>query len=132
MRAEIMRPEGLAEVKTIEGCHILEVSNDAGDEAVSIALARVEPGVTTRWHRLRETSERYIIVSGRGRVEIQGLAPSDVRRGDVARIPPGIPQRITNTGEEDLLFYCVCHPRFRPEDYEEVESGPKGGQIDTD
>jgi mannose-6-phosphate isomerase-like protein (cupin superfamily) len=121
MRAEVKRAKGLVEVKIVEGCHILEVSNDDGDEAVSIARARVEPGVTTRWHRLRSASERYIIVSGRGRMEIQGVAPRDVGAGDVVRIPPGVPQRITNTGEEDLLFYCVCAPRFRGEDYEDVE-----------
>jgi mannose-6-phosphate isomerase-like protein (cupin superfamily) len=121
MRAEIRKARSLAEVKSVEGCYILEVSNDPGDEAVSIARARVEPGVTTQWHRLGQAAERYVIVSGRGRMEFRGLAPSDVEPGDVVRIPPGIAQRITNTGEGDLLFYCVCSPRFRPEDYEELE-----------
>lgn len=121
MRAEIRKARGLVQVKSVEGCYILEVSNDPGDEAVSIAWARVEPGVTTRWHRLRQASERYIIVFGRGRMEFRGLVPTDVESGDVVRIPPGIAQRITNTGEGDLLFYCVCSPRFRAEDYEDLE-----------
>ncbi len=106
-------------MKTSEGCYILEVGNDPEDEAVSISRARVEPGATTRWHRLRGIFERYTIVSGRGRAEIQGLDPSDVKSGDVVRIPPGALQRITNTGEEDLIFYCVCSPPFRHEQYEE-------------
>ena len=126
MRAEIRRGQGFAEVKSNEGCYILEVSNDPGDEEVSIARARVEPGVTTRWHRLRQAAERYVIVSGKGLVEIRGVAPAGVESGDVVRIPPGAAQRITNTGEGDLLFYCVCSPRFRAEDYEDLEVSCNG------
>jgi mannose-6-phosphate isomerase-like protein (cupin superfamily) len=33
------------------------------------------------------------------------------------RIPAGVRQRITNIGNADLLFYCVCSPRFLPEAY---------------
>ncbi|RJR29664.1 MAG: cupin domain-containing protein [Desulfobacteraceae bacterium] len=102
----------------MEGCHILEVSNDAEDEAVSIARARVETGEATEWHRVKNTVERYVIVSGKGRVEVEGLEPTEVRAGDVVRIPAGLFQRIANTGMGDLLFYCVCSPRFRYENYE--------------
>ena len=35
-----------------EGCFITEWWNTLADEAVSVARARVKPGVTTRWHRL--------------------------------------------------------------------------------
>jgi len=41
-----------------EGCFIHELSNDPDDPEVSIARARVAPGQITRWHYLRETSER--------------------------------------------------------------------------
>jgi mannose-6-phosphate isomerase-like protein (cupin superfamily) len=121
LRAEIKKGSDTREVKTPEGCFILEVANDSGDEAVSIARARVEPGVTTKWHRVRGISERYVIFSGAGRVEVQGLDPTPVKEGDVVRIPPYALQRITNTGSKDLVFYCVCSPRFRYENYEEVK-----------
>lgn len=128
MRGSILKPEVKRavhrhEAKTAEGCFILEIANDGLDDAVSIARARVGPGGSTKWHRLRKTSERYIIVSGAGRVELQGLAPTDVGAGDVVRIPPETLQRITNTGEDDLVFYCICSPRFQPENYEEVDVG---------
>lgn len=128
MRDSILKPEVKRAVhrheeKTAEGCFILEIANDGLDDAVSIARARVEPGGSTKWHRLRETSERYVIVSGAGRVELQGLAPADAGAGDVVRIPPDTLQRIKNTGEEDLIFYCICSPRFQPENYEEVDVG---------
>ncbi|MCG7900384.1 MAG: cupin domain-containing protein [Candidatus Thiodiazotropha lotti] len=105
-----------------ERCHIIELSNSADDPDCSIARARVEPGVTTCWHRLSETAERYLIVSGAGRVEIGELPAATVQPGDLVTIPPMTPQRITNTSSEDLIFYAICTPRFLPENYQPLES----------
>src|SRR5262249_36015816 len=102
-------------------CFILELANDANDEDVSVSRARVRPGVTTQWHELMDTVERYLIVRGQGRVEVVGMSPSDVAEGDLVRIPANTAQRITNTGDQDLLFYCMCAPRFRPECYRRSE-----------
>lgn len=121
MKAGIKRGGREAEWYTAERCHISEWSNSADDPEVSIARARVTPGVTTRWHRLAETAERYCILDGAGRVELADLPPQDVAAGDVVLIPPGCPQRITNTGSEDLLFLAICTPRFTPEVYEDLE-----------
>lgn len=107
---------------TEELCHINELSNTVTDPAVSIAEARVEPGITTRWHRLRDTVERYVIVSGRGRVELGGLQPTEVASGAVVIIPPDCPQRITNTGNEELVFLAICSPRFEQHRYEDIEA----------
>lgn len=104
-----------------EGCHILELSNSAADEALSIARARVEPGVTTRLHRLADTAERYVILSGSGRVEVSDLPPAHVEAGNVVLIPPAVDQRITNTGDDDLVFLALCTPRFRQENYADTE-----------
>jgi hypothetical protein len=71
MKPPILRSHPGVEVFIDEGCHILELSNDDSDPALSIARARVEPGVTTKWHRLRDTVERYVILDGMGRVEIR-------------------------------------------------------------
>ena len=73
---------------TPEGCYVLELSNSAEDPEASIAQARVAPGATTRWHRVRDTVERYIILEGGGRVEVGGLLPRKVNPGDVVLIPP--------------------------------------------
>ncbi len=106
---------------TSEQCFITEISNTENDPEVSIARARVEPGVTTRWHRLKETTERYYILQGTGSVEIDDFPPTAVNVGDVVLIPPMCRQRITNTGEVDLIFLAICSPRFFPENYEELE-----------
>jgi mannose-6-phosphate isomerase-like protein (cupin superfamily) len=109
---EIRRADASKEFAAQENCFILEVANDAGDPDLSIARARVRPGVTTEWHRLEGIVERYLIIRGRGRVEVGDLPPALVSEGDVVRIPANVPQRITNVGDEDLLFLCVCTPRF--------------------
>ena len=108
-----------AEFFTSEGCHITELCNAPADEEVSIARARVAAGVTTRWHQLRGISERYVILEGRGRMEVADLPPTEVGPGDVVLIPPICRQRITNVGDCDLIFLCVCIPGFRLEAYEE-------------
>jgi mannose-6-phosphate isomerase-like protein (cupin superfamily) len=103
-----------------EGCFINELSNIADDPSVSIARARVAPGVTTRWHRVRETTERYVILEGRGRVEVGELPPQEVGPGDVVLIPPSCRQRITSIGAGDLVFLAICSPRFVTDVYEPV------------
>ncbi|MBK9989337.1 MAG: cupin domain-containing protein [Verrucomicrobia bacterium] len=121
MKAAILRPNPAAEFFTPELCFINELSNSANDPDLSIARARVAAGITTRWHRLRETTERYVILEGRARVEIGELPPQEVGPGDVVLIPPLCGQRITNLGDQDLIFLALCTPCFRPEIYEDIE-----------
>ncbi len=110
------------EYLSAEGCYIRELSNNPLDDAVSIARARVAPGNTTRWHRLSGITERYVIVSGSGSVELGKLPPRTVGEGDVVIIPPLLPQRITNTGVSDLIFLAICTPRFEWAAYEDIEA----------
>jgi hypothetical protein len=42
--------DAATEFATTERCHIIEVINQPDHPEVSLAQARVEPGVTTRWH----------------------------------------------------------------------------------
>jgi mannose-6-phosphate isomerase-like protein (cupin superfamily) len=121
MKPEIKKGTEAEEFETQEHCYIIEVANDSGDELVSITRARVKPGVTTGWHRLKGVSERYIIITGNGIVEVEGLNKAKVSEGDVVRIPSEAAQRITNTGKTDLVFYCVCSPPFTLGCYEALE-----------
>ena len=110
------------EFSTPERCHILETYNSSADESLSIARARVGPGVTTAWHIVEATVERYLVVEGRGRVEVGDLPAAEVRAGDVVVIPAGTRQRIANIGQVDLIFYCVCTPRFKTANYKSLET----------
>ncbi len=107
---------------TEERCFIAEIWNHPLDPGVSLARARVGPGVTTRKHALA-VDERYLIEKGRGRVELDGVE-TEVSPGDVVLIPRGTTQRIQNLGSDDLVFLCVCTPRFEPARYEDRETEP--------
>ncbi|MEW8220965.1 MAG: cupin domain-containing protein [Candidatus Thiodiazotropha taylori] len=122
MKPQIRHLDSEREFYTEERCHIIELSNSADDPQCSVARARVEPGVTTCWHCLSETAERYLIISGEGRVEIGETPAESVKPGDLVTIPPMVRQRITNTGSEDLIFYAICTPRFLTENYQPLES----------
>jgi mannose-6-phosphate isomerase-like protein (cupin superfamily) len=116
----IVHPDAGTEFPTGERCAILETWNDSADPDVSIARARVAPGVTTQLHHLN-VDERYLIIQGRGIASIGKLSPAEVGPGDVVVIPAGTSQQITNSGDSDLVFYCVCSPRFGPEGYRALE-----------
>ena len=124
MRAEIRRLDPRAEFYTPEGCYINELSNVDSDADVSIARARVPAGRATLWHRLRGTAERYVILAGAGKVEVDSLPAQEVMPGDVVLIPPDSRQRIASVGDEDLVFLAICTPRFRPHAYENIDPAP--------
>lgn len=121
MKPAILHPDPAQTFSTEERCDILELSNTADDPDCSIARATVAPGVTTRWHHLKDTAERYVILEGRGLVEIGELAPREVKAGDVVLIPAMCRQRIANVAEGELVFLAVCTPRFQPENYSDLE-----------
>jgi mannose-6-phosphate isomerase-like protein (cupin superfamily) len=108
------------EVWTEERCWITELLNDAAVQDVSLARCRVEPGVTTQLHRL-SVREWYVVERGRGMMQVGRREPWPIGPGDVVEIPAGSAQRVTNTGAGDLVFQCVCLPRFTPECYESLE-----------
>ena len=122
MIAMIKRHRADAEFFTEERCYITELSNSEDDPGVSIARARVKPGTTTRWHRLKGTAERYSIISGKGLMELDDQAPQEVKAGDTVLIPSMCGQRITNTGNEDLIFLAICTPRFTEDVYQDIEA----------
>lgn len=103
-----------------EGCYITELSNFEDDPSLSIAKARVEPGVTTKLHQLIDTIERYVILEGEGLIEVGGLPPKEVSSFDVVIIPASCAQKITNKGDSDLIFLAICTPRFNQQCYEEI------------
>lgn len=105
-----------------EGCHITELWNQPMDPFMSVAKARVSARSRTRWHRLEGIVERYLLVSGQGRVQLGDGTDRRVQGGDAVLIPAGVSQRIENTGDTDLIFLAVCTPRFRPEAYQDVDA----------
>jgi mannose-6-phosphate isomerase-like protein (cupin superfamily) len=121
MKSKIVKSNKLEEFYTPERCFISELWNQPGDASMSIAIARVEPGIKTRLHYLDGVTERYLIIEGKGRVEIEDSPITEVNPGDLVIIPKGKTQRIENIGKTDLKFYCVCNPQFNNNCYHDVE-----------
>lgn len=119
MKPKIVKSKGLNEYLTPEHCFIAE---NYSAKQVSIARARVKPGITTVSHHLIGVKEIYIITSGKGKVKVGNMEPTEVEEGDVVVIPPRVSQKITNIGNVDLVFYCVCTPRFTENCYCNEES----------
>ena len=99
-----------------EGCFVTELRNTPLDPGLSIARIRVAARTTTWWHRL-DVDERYLIAQGTGVMEMDGVPPAGVSPGDVVVVPAVCAQRIRNETEDDLIFYCLCTPRFTPDVY---------------
>ena len=115
-----MGHESKPEVWTDERCFIAEVIYDDRWPEFSIARCRVEPGVTTQLHVLT-VHEVYVIEKGTGRMRIGDTPSFDVAAGDAATILAGDSQSITNTGSGDLIFTCVCTPKFSRNCYTSLE-----------
>lgn len=108
------------EILTTERCYIRELLNDASLPDVSLARSRVLPGVSTQLHALT-VLEWYVIEAGRGLMRVGDAPPFSVSAGDAIQILPNTHQQISNTGDTDLLFLCVCTPRFTPACYSSRE-----------
>lgn len=120
-RSQVVTDATRAEYWFREGCYITEIWNTESDPTVSVVRARVKPGGLTRWHQLDGITERYLLISGEGRVQLGDGSDQILTAGDAVVIPPRVPQRIANTGDDDLVFLAVCTPRFRPDAYDDVD-----------
>ncbi|HHL43039.1 MAG TPA: cupin domain-containing protein [Hellea balneolensis] len=102
-----------------ERIFVREVMNTPEEPELSLAICRVPVGTTTQCHSLSVT-EWYIIETGCGTIEIDGKK-AHMSVGDCVKIKAGQSQRITNTGEADLVFQSLCRPRFTPGAYTNLE-----------
>lgn len=81
----------------------------------SLAEARVQPGKSTAPHYHPRTEEIYYILTGTGRITIDGQS-RDVGPGDAIAIPAGAIHTIAATGDEVLKFLCCCAPGYEHSD----------------
>ncbi len=115
-------PAGLAmrDELTEERLFITELLNDPSVPHLSIARCRVLPGVTSQLHELG-VHEWYLIEAGLGQMRLGDDKPFAVNVRDCVQIPAGTPQQISNPGDDDLVFLCVCMPRFEQSAYRSLE-----------
>jgi mannose-6-phosphate isomerase-like protein (cupin superfamily) len=122
MKPKVIKDNTLNETTTYERCSVAE---NYSSKEISIARTTVKVGVTTVAHHLNGVKEIYLITSGRGIAKVGELEPTEVAEGDVVVIPPGVSQKITNIGNVDLVFYCICTPKFTANCYCDEEAEKK-------
>lgn len=83
----------------------------------SLAHAMLRPGEASRPHRLRTSSEIFVILAGKGSITVDE-ATAAVAAGQAVYVTPGAMQHLRNTGNEDLVFICLVSPPWRAEDEE--------------
>lgn len=83
----------------------------------SLAEATLYPGCHTERHRHPKTEEIYYILSGTGRMEVDGET-EPLHPGDAVLLPPGAAHQAWNTGDVPLVILCVCAPAYEHDDTE--------------
>lgn len=81
----------------------------------SLAEARLPAGASTQEHYHARSEEIYFILSGEGRMRIEGEL-ADVKAGDAVAIPPGRKHKLWNTGTQPLALLCCCAPAYEHSD----------------
>ncbi|MFZ2471845.1 MAG: cupin domain-containing protein [Methanothrix sp.] len=106
-------------------CELLHPDREGLDLPYSIAHAMLHPGTASLPHRLKTSSEVYLILEGMGEMHI-GSEKAPVQAGQAILIPPGSWQHIQNTGDIILKFICIVDPFWRAEDEEVLENETMG------
>jgi mannose-6-phosphate isomerase-like protein (cupin superfamily) len=100
-------------------CELLHPEREGLNLPYSLAYALLKPGTASLPHVLKESSELYYILQGKGRMHIEDES-ADIEAGQAVYVPPGSRQFIQNSGVEDLKFLCIVSPVWREEN-EEVQ-----------
>jgi mannose-6-phosphate isomerase-like protein (cupin superfamily) len=79
----------------------------------SLAEASLDDGQATERHYHAATEEIYVVLEGRGEMEVDG-ARREVGPGDAVLIPPGAWHELR--AAEPMRFLCCCAPPYRHED----------------
>lgn len=83
----------------------------------SIAHATIPVKERTLPHRLKTSSEVYVILAGQGRMHL-GEETADLSAGQAVCIPPGAVQWIEQKGSEPLSLLAIVEPAWCKEDEE--------------
>jgi mannose-6-phosphate isomerase-like protein (cupin superfamily) len=113
----VRRPEECVEIVANDGCRLRELLHpDRGAPGLSysLAVATLGTGESTLPHCLTHESEAYYIVSGSGRLFVDGHGEF-LREGDVALVPAGSEQWIECAGPEALTFLNIVDPPWQSE-----------------
>ncbi len=110
---DIINRDDCAAFETKDGSTIREIMayRNSSCERMSLAEATVQPGEETIPHYHGDSEEIYYFLSGSGEMgvggEREGVGPRDA-----VYIPPETEHWVANSGEEALVFLCICCPPY--------------------
>ncbi len=93
--------------------HLLLGRGEFGSKNLAITWVEGEPGSMQAVHGHPDNEQIYVIVRGRGVMQV-GDEMEEVGKGTLVFIPPGAAHAIKNTGEEPLVFVSATSPPFDP------------------
>ncbi|MET0220254.1 MAG: cupin domain-containing protein [Tardiphaga sp.] len=110
----VNRTKTAAKVVTAMGETITEMIGQTGgsrSERHSVAYAVIPPGRFARRHYHPAAEESYHVLQGTGWVEL-GDEVRSLSAGESLLIPEGVPHKIANGSDEDLVVIVVCVPAW--------------------
>ena len=95
-------------------CELYHPKNGDKDLPYSMAYAKLKPGSSSLKHELGQ-DELYIFTQGKGYISIEG-EKIPIHSGQSIIVPRKKLQYLSNSGEEDLCFYCIVSPPWTEEE----------------
>jgi mannose-6-phosphate isomerase-like protein (cupin superfamily) len=89
--------------------HFLMDAGDLGSRNLTVTWVDVPPGSEQRSHSHEDAEQVYVIVRGRGRMQVAGDV-EEVSEGDLVFIPPATQHGIVNDGPETLVYVSAASP----------------------
>ena len=81
-----------------------------------------KPGITKGEHWHHTKNEKFVVVSGKGRIRFRSVDNEEImdyvvsgEKLEVVDIPPGYTHNIINDGDTDLVTFMWCNECFNPE-----------------
>ena len=111
--------------------HFLMDAGDLGSRKMSVTWVDVDPGAEQHAHSHEDSEQIYVIVRGRGRMQVAG-DEEEVGEGDLVFIPPATDHGIVNDGDETLVYVTAASPPVSMEELYQEQLAPDGLDYDDD
>jgi mannose-6-phosphate isomerase-like protein (cupin superfamily) len=111
--------------------HFLMDAGDLGSRNMTVTWVDVPPGAAQRAHSHEDAEQVYVIVRGRGRMEVAGDV-EEVGEGDLVFIPPATQHGIVNDGAESLVYVSTASPPVSMAELYGEELAPDASGYDDD
>lgn len=81
----------------------------------SLAIMTILPGCASDPHAHKVAEESFLVISGSGEIEVDGIK-TPVQKGDCVFVEPNERHTVFNTGNEALECVLATGPAWQPDD----------------